>query len=137
MLIWFAIPLGVGLIAAFIAVARQGSTRGIYVGIVERCLAMGIDGDSLQVRVYVEETLARELPAPSKLTGRMFIRETNTAVPLMFDRVPPHISPEIELSEARQARVDLRVVPVIFHFDPAPGLAVHQGDLVDVDIVEP
>src|SRR5258706_10150808 len=107
MWIWFAIPLGVGLIAAFIAEARRGSTRGIYVGIVERGLAVGADRDRLQVRAYVAETLARELPAPSKLTGRMFIREADATVPLMFDRVPPRLSPEIEPSGARHERVDL------------------------------
>ena len=72
MWIWFAIPLGVGIVAVFIAVAWHGSTERIYVGIVERGLAMGTDHDSLQVRAYVEETLVHELPAPSKLIGRMF-----------------------------------------------------------------
>jgi hypothetical protein len=137
MWIWFAIPLGVGLIAAFIAAARHGSTRGIYIGIVERSLAIGTDGDRLQVRAYVDETLARELPAPSKLTGRMFIRETNASVPLRFDRVPPHISPEIERSGGWQQRIAVPVVPVIFRFDSAPRLVVHPGQLVDVYIGEP
>jgi len=134
MWIWFAIPLGVGIVAVFIAVAWHGSTERIYVGIVERGLAMGTDHDSLQVRAYVEETLVHELPAPSKLIGRMFIRETNSSVPLMFVRVPPYGSPKIEHPVEWQERVDLPVRPVIFRFDQAPELAVHAGQLVDVYI---
>jgi HlyD family secretion protein len=136
MWIWFAIPVGVGIIAAFIAVARRGSTEGIYVGIVESGLAIGTDDDSLQIRAYVEETLVDELPAPSRLIGRMFIRETNRSVPLMFVRVPPYVSPKIERSGEWRERFDVPVLPVIFRFDPAPDLAVHLGQLVDVYIGE-
>jgi HlyD family secretion protein len=132
MWIWFAIPLGVGLIGAFIAVAMHSSPEGIYVGIVEKDLAMGTGRDGLHVRAYVHETLVTELPAPSRLIGRMFIRETNTSVPLLFVRVPPSPSPTIDWDE----RVELPVLPVIFRFDPALGLAVHPGQLVDVYIGE-
>ena len=132
MWIWFAVPFGVGLIAAFIAVAMHGGTEGIYVGIVEKDVAMGTGRAGLHVRAYVHETLVHELPAPSRLIGRMFIRETNTSVPLLFVRVPPSPSPTIE----REERVDSLVLPVIFRFDPAPGLAVHPGQLVDVYIGE-
>jgi HlyD family secretion protein len=136
MSIWFAIPLGVGIIAAFTTVMRRGRARGVYVGIVERCLGIGTDDDCLQVRAYVDETLVHELPAPSKLTGRMFVRETNTSVPLMFVRVPPYVPLKIDRSDAWQERVDEPVLPVIFRFDPAPDLAVHAGQLVDVCIGE-
>jgi len=132
MWIWFAIPLGVGLVAAFIAVAGYSSTATIYVGIVESGLAMGTDHDSLQVRAYVDETLVHQLAASSKLIARMFIRETNTIVRLMFVRVPPYGSPKIEHSVEWQERVDLPVLPVIFRFDQAPELAVRPGQLVDV-----
>ena len=130
MWIWFAMPLGVGLIAAFIAVAMHGSTEGIYVGIVENDPAMGPGRDGLRVKAYVHETLVQKLPAPSRFIGRMFIRETNTSVPLLFVRVPPFPSPTIEPEE----RAEMPVLPVIFRFDPAPGLAVHPGQLVDVYI---
>jgi HlyD family secretion protein len=130
MWIWFAIPLGAGLVAAFIAAAMHSSTEGIYVGVVEKDLAMGTGRDGVHVRAYVHETLVHELPAPSRLIGRMLIRETNTSVPLRFVRVPRCPSPAIE----RQERVELPVLPVIFRFDPAPGLAVHPGQLVDVYI---
>ena len=134
MWIWFAIPLGVGIVAAFMSVARRSSTQSIYVGIVESDLATGADHDSLQVRAYVDETLVHELPAPSKLTGRMLIRETNTSVPLTFVRVPPYVSLKIERSGEWQERDDVPVLPVIFRFDPVPDLAVRPGQLVDVYI---
>jgi HlyD family secretion protein len=132
MWIWFAIPLGVGIIAAFIAVARHSRREGIYVGIVEKDLATDTDHEGLHVRAYVDEALVHELLAPSKVTGRMLIRETNTSVPLTFVRVPPYVSPKIERSEEWQEWVDVSVLPVIFRFDPVPDLAVHPGQLVDV-----
>jgi HlyD family secretion protein len=136
MSLWFAILLGVGILAAFTAVIRQSSVRGIYVGIVENGPVMGPDHDCLQVRVYVEEPLAHDLPATSRLTGRMFIRETDTSVPLMFVRLPPHVSLKTEWSDEWQERIDVPVLPVIFRFDPVPDLAVHAGQLVDVYIGE-
>ena len=81
------------------------------------------------------ETLLHALP-PSKLTGRMFIRGTETSVPLTFDRVPPYVSPKSELSDEWQELEDVSVLPVIFSFDPLPDLAVHPGQLVDVYIGE-
>src|SRR5882672_11266807 len=107
MSLWFTIPLEAGIIAAFIAFIRHSRAKGLYTnGIIESCLAMGTDRDCLQVRAYVDETLVHELAASSKLIGRMFIRETNTSVPL------------------------------IFGFDPLPNFAVHPGQLVDVYIGE-
>jgi HlyD family secretion protein len=132
----FAIPLGVGIVAAAIAAAWHSRTESIYVGIVESGFAKGTDHDSLQVRAYVDETLVHELPAPSKLVGRMFIRETNASVPLTFVRVPPYVSPKSDLSDEWQEQVDVPVLPVIFSFDPLPNLAVHPGQLVDVCIGE-
>ena len=46
----------------------------------------------------------------------MFIRGTDVHVPLTFTRIQPYVSPKIELSDERQERVDLRVLPLIFHF---------------------
>ena len=134
MWIWFAIPLGVGIVAAVIAVARRSRTPGIYVGIVESGLGLGADHDTLQVRAYVDENLVHELPTPSKLTGRMFIRETNTSVPLTFVRVPPYVSLKVDRSDEWQEEADVPVLPVIFRFDRTPDLVVHAGQLVDVCI---
>lgn len=132
------IALGVGfvlaIIAASIAAAWHSRPESIYVGIVESDRAMGADHDNLHVRAYVDETLVHELPGPSKLIGRMFIRETNTSVPLTFVRVPPYVPPKRELSDEWPRRVDVPVLPVIFSFGPLPGIAVHPGQLVDVCI---
>jgi hypothetical protein len=132
---WFAIPFGAGIVAAVIAVARRRRTYEIYVGIVESGTAMGAD-DSLRVRAYVDETLVDELPAPSKLTVLMLVRETNASVPLTFVRAPPSVPLKIEWSDEWPHRLDEPVRPVIFRFDPAPDLAVHAGLLVDVYIGE-
>jgi HlyD family secretion protein len=132
---WFVIPLVVGIVGAFVAIAGRSGTLGIYVGIVESGL-IGTDHDHMQVLAYVDETLVHELPAPSKLTGRMFIRETNTSVPLMFVRVPPYVSPKVERSDEWQEQTGVPVLPVIFRFDRASDLAVHPGQLVDVYIGE-
>jgi HlyD family secretion protein len=44
----------------------------------------------------------------------------------------PYVSPKIELSNQRQEKVDLRVLPAIFRFVPPPGVALYPGELVDV-----
>jgi HlyD family secretion protein len=132
---WFVIPLVVGIVGSVVAIAGRSGTLGIYVGIVESGL-IGTDHDHMQVRAYVDETLVHELPAPSKLTGRMFIRETNTSVPLMFVRVPPYVSPKVERSDEWREQTGVPVLPVIFRFDRASDLAVHPGQLVDVYIGE-
>jgi HlyD family secretion protein len=136
MWIWFAMPLVVGLVAALIAVLRHDGIESIYIGIVESDLAMGSDRGGLHVRAYVDETLVHELPASSKWIGRMFIRETNTSVPLTFLRVPPYVSPKGELSDQGQERLGVPAVPVIFGFDRVPNFAMHPGQLVDVYIRE-
>ena len=138
MSIWFAILLGVGIIAAFTAAIRRSGARGIYVGIIESGPVIGYDGrdrDRLQVRAYVDESLVLELLAPSRLTGRMFLREADASVPLTFVRVPAYVSLNLQRSEW-QERVDVPVLPVIFRFDPVPDFVVHAGQLVDVYIGE-
>jgi HlyD family secretion protein len=132
----FAIPIGVGVVAASIADAWRSSTQSVYVGVVERGPSVATGHDTLQVRAYVDETLVDKLPAPSTLIGRMFIRETNTSVPLTFARVPPYVPPKSERSAEWQESVDVPVVPVIFSFDARPNVAAHPGQLVDVCIAE-
>ncbi len=46
----------------------------------------------------------------------------------------PYVTPKIELSDQRQERLDLRVLPVIFRFKPSAATAVYPGQLVDVFI---
>ena len=116
-------------------ISPQGS-YGTYTGGFGPVIVMGSGQDCLEVRAYVDEILVHELPEPSKMIGRMFIRGTNTSVPLTFVRVQPYVSPKIELSNQRQERVDVRVLPVLFRFDPPPNIAVYPGQLVDVYIGE-
>jgi len=95
-------------------------------------IIMGQPQSHLQVRAYIDEILVHELPEPARIRAQMAVRGTETRVPLSFVRVQPFISPKIELSDARQERVDLRVLPVIFRFDKPPSLNVYPGQLVDV-----
>jgi HlyD family secretion protein len=113
----------------------QGS-YGTYTQGFGPVVTMGTGQEQLQVRTYVDEILVHELPAAAKLTGRMFIRGTTTSVPLTFVRVQPYVSPKIDLSDQRQERVDVRVLPVIFRFDPPPGAALYPGQQVDVYLGE-
>jgi len=48
----------------------------------------------------------------------MSIRGTTTTIPLEFVRLQPYVSPKIELSDQRLEKVDLRVLPAIFRFQP-------------------
>jgi HlyD family secretion protein len=95
-------------------------------------VVMGLPQTRLQVRAYVDEILVHELPAPDKIKAEMFIRGTTAHVPLTFVRIQPYISPKIELSDQRQERVDLRVLPLIFRFENPRGLNLYPGQLVDV-----
>lgn len=86
----------------------------------------------LHVRCYIDEILIPRLPEPKNLKAKMTIRGTNISVPLKFERVQPFVSPKIELSDQRQERVDVRVLPVIFSFDELPNVKLYPGELVDV-----
>ncbi len=99
-------------------------------------IVMGTANATLAVRCYVDEILIPRLPAADKLVAQMFIRGTDTRIPLEFVRVQPYVSPKIQLSNQRQERVDLRVLPVIFRFQPPPGVQVFPGELVDVYLGE-
>jgi HlyD family secretion protein len=95
-------------------------------------VVMGLPQTHMQVRAYVDEILVHELPDPSKMKAEMFIRGTQQHFPLSFVRVQPYMSPKIELSDARQERVDLRVLPVLFRFEKPKDVSLYPGQLVDV-----
>ena len=107
-------------------VSPQGAYDS-YTGGLNPLIVMSTPDDNLQVRVYVDEILIHRLPDRAKISAEMFIRGTDTHVPLTFTRIQPYVSPKIELSDARQERVDLRVLPLIFRFastkdaQPLPG----------------
>ena len=86
----------------------------------------------LSVRCYIDEILIPKIPTAAQMQATMFIRGTTTKIPLEFVRVQPYVSPKIELSDARLEKVDLRVLPVIFRFQPPPGVTVFPGEMVDV-----
>src|SRR5258705_12063111 len=104
------------------AVTNRSGAKSIYVGIIESDVVLSTKHDCLQVLAYVDEPLVRDLAAASRLTGRIFIRETNTSVPLTFARVPRNVSLNIE-RKRRERRDDPRL-PATCHFDPGPALPV-------------
>jgi HlyD family secretion protein len=94
---------------------------------------MGPPQDYLAVRCYVDEILISRLPAPWHIVAQLSITGTDVKIPLEFVRVQPYVSPKIELSNERQEKVDLRVLPVIFRFQKKDA-PVYPGQLVDVYI---
>ncbi len=112
-------------------VSPQGAYDSYTQG-VDPIAVMGTAKGTLAVRCYVDEILIPRLPPTEKIAAQMFIRGTSTRVPLEFVRVQPYVSPKIQLSNQRQEKVDLRVLPVIFRFQPPPGVQVFPGELVDV-----
>jgi len=99
-------------------------------------LVLGTPQTNLHVRCYIDEILVPRLPPPAKIKAQMSIRGSNTKVPLEYVRVQPFVSPKIELSDQRQERVDVRVLPVIFTFEKPKDLNLYPGELVDVYIGE-
>lgn len=115
------------------------SPQGVYDSYTQGfgpALVMGTAKGVLAVRCYIDEILIPRLPTGEKLSAQMFIRGTSTKIPLEFVRVQPYVSPKIQLSNQRQERVDLRVLPIIFKFRPPEGVPVFPGELVDVYVGE-
>ena len=111
--------------------AYQTYTQGLNPVIV-----MGGSEDYMGVRCYVDEILINRLPRSTLITAQMTIRGTKINIPLEFVRIQPYVSPKIELSDQRNERVDLRVLPVIFRFQRPKNVSVYPGQLVDVYIKE-
>ncbi|TPQ27590.1 HlyD family secretion protein [Methylomonas koyamae] len=122
------------------AVGSYVSPQGIYGAYTQDSnnpvLIMGATQNQLAVRCYIDEILIPKLPSPERMTAKMFIRGTNTSIPLEFVRIQPYVSPKVQLSDQRSERVDVRVLPVIFRFDKSPDMAVYPGQLVDVYVGE-
>jgi len=70
------------------------------------------------------------------MKAQLSIRGTNVKIPLEYVRIQPFISPKIELTDQRQERVDVRVLPVIFRFEKPENMRLYPGQLVDVFIGE-
>ncbi len=114
-------------------ISSQGAYASYSGGFLPVMVMGNLHGD-LAVRCYVDELLIQRLPDPSRMQARMFIRGTETSIPLKFVRVQPNVSPKIELSSQRTERVDVRVLPVIFSFEKPKALSLYTGQLVDVYI---
>lgn len=97
-------------------------------------ISMSSGGNHLNVRCYVDEILVSRLPKPEAMKARLQIRGTTTEIPLVFDRIQPFVSPKIQLSNQRQERVDVRVLPVIFRLEKPKDVSLYPGELVDVYI---
>ena len=83
-------------------------------------IVVGSPHAQLNVRCYVDEILVPRLPGPAKMKAQMAIRGSTVKIPLTYVRMQPFISPKSELSDERQERVDVRVLPIIFrHKRPA------------------
>jgi HlyD family secretion protein len=113
-------------------VSPQGNYDS-YTQLFDPLVVMGATQAYLAVRCYVDEILISRLPSHWHIRAQMSIRGTDIKVPLEFVRVQPYVSPKIELSNERQERVDLRVLPVIFRFEKKDA-PVYPGQLVDVFI---
>jgi HlyD family secretion protein len=116
------------------------STQGVYDSYTQGdgpVLVMSGPQAQLQVRCYVDEILVPRLPTAPSIQATMFIRGSQTSIPLQFVRTQPYISPKIQLSDQRTERVDVRVLPVIFRFDKTAAPNVYPGQLVDVYIGAP
>lgn len=97
-------------------------------------VVLGTPSQELAVRCYVDEILIDRLPDPNALKAQMFVRGTKTRADLRFARIQPYVTPKIQLSDQRAERVDVRVLPVIFHVVPHAGMRLYPGQIVDVYI---
>ena len=116
-------------------VSPQGSYDAYTQG-ADPVITLGSSPSSLHVRCYVDEILVPRLPLGSKMKAQMSIRGSDVKIPLEFVRVQPYVSPKIELSNQRQERVDVRVLPVIFKIEKPTNVNLYPGELVDVYISE-
>jgi HlyD family secretion protein len=112
-------------------VSSQGS-YDMYTQAALPALVLGAPEAQLHVRCYIDEILISRLPSVKTMKAEMTIRGTTFKVPLHFERIQPFVSPKIELSDQRQERVDVRVLPVIFSFDKPKNVNLYPGELVDV-----
>jgi HlyD family secretion protein len=123
------------VLSVAVAVGSYVSPQGAYDTYTQGlgpAVVMGTSKGTLGVRVYIDEILIPRLPPVDKMKAQMFIRGTSTKIPLEFVRLQPYVSPKIELSNQRQEKVDVRVLPVIFRFAPPAGVELYPGELVDV-----
>ncbi|CAL62485.1 Conserved hypothetical protein, putative membrane protein [Herminiimonas arsenicoxydans] len=111
------------------------SNQGVYDTYTQAnkpVITMGDKQDYLNVRCYIDEILINRLPPQGSIKAQMSIRGSDIRIPLEFVRIQPYVSPKIALSNQRQEKVDLRVLPVIFRFSKTAEMKIYPGQLVDV-----
>ena len=116
-------------------VSPQGAYDSYTQG-MDPVLVLGTPQANLQVRCYIDEILIPRMPPLSKIKAQMAIRGSSGRVPLHYVRVQPFVSPKIELSNQRQERVDVRVLPIVFSVEKPKDVSLYPGELVDVYIGE-
>jgi HlyD family secretion protein len=120
------------------AVGNYVSPQGTYDTYTQQLIPivqMGIVSPYLQVRCFLDEILVPQLPPPTKIEATLFVRgEMNKSIPLQFVSIQPYTIPNIQLSNERQERVDMRVLPIIFKFKKPPDVNLFPGQLVDIYI---
>ncbi|KAF0204975.1 MAG: Multidrug resistance efflux pump, partial [bacterium] len=88
--------------------------------------------DSLQVRVDIDEVNAARVSAGSQAIAHLK-GDASKKILLDFVRIDPYILPKKSLTGDNTERVDVRVLQVIYKFQP-PGFSVYVGQQVDVFI---
>jgi len=115
--------------------ASPSGTYNAYTQANEPAVVLGPGGQGrLAVRCFVDEILLARLPANGRIEAQMIVRGSDQHIALTFARIQPYVTPKIELSDQRQERVDVRVLPVIFNFTAPPNTKLYPGQLVDVYI---
>jgi HlyD family secretion protein len=100
-------------------------------------IQMAVISPFMQVRCFLDEILVPQLPARGKLEATLFVRGmNNSGIPLEFVSIQPYAIPHIQLSNERQERVDMRVLPILFKFKKPDNLNLFPGQLVDIYIQE-
>ena len=127
-----------GVVLALTATTGSyASSQGVYDTRTQATLpaiTIGTPQTRMQVRAYIDEILVQRLPGLTNVNAVMTLRGSSRRIPLHFDRLQPYVSPKIELSNERQERVDVRVLPVVFSFTPPRNLAVYPGQQADIYI---
>jgi HlyD family secretion protein len=117
---------------------NYASPQGVYNTYTQAsndpAIVFGTSPKTLNVRCYIDEILIPRLTDTKGIKGQMFVRGAKGSVPIEFVRIEPYVTPKISLSDERQERVDLRVLPVIFRFQVSEAQPVYPGQLVDVYI---
>jgi len=130
-------PVDGVVLAVNTAVGSYASPLGTFATYTQSngsIVVMGAPQENLQVRVYVDEILVNRIPPDGPFRAEMAVRGTDVRIPLQFVRRQPYLTPKIQLSNQRQERVDVRVLPLIFRFGNAGKARLYPGQLVDVFI---